>query len=118
VREALLGKSLNGKMSLRSRLASSAKQRPDLHDSLNAPGAGGIYPQNAVMFGRREGATGTSVSRRAALPAAALRKSSQRRQSRGNRESKFPEKTSFQSKYFTHRKSFGQKRRIEKFLTR
>jgi peptidoglycan/xylan/chitin deacetylase (PgdA/CDA1 family) len=73
VREALLGKPLNGKMSLRERLASSAKQRPDLHDSLNAPGAGGIYPQNAVMFGRREGAAGTSVSRRAALPAAALR---------------------------------------------
>lgn len=72
VREALLGKPLNGKMSLRSRLASSAKQRPDLHDSLNAPGTGGIYPQNAVMFGRREGAAGTSVSRRAALPAAAL----------------------------------------------
>src|SRR5919199_819613 len=72
VREALLGKPLNGKMSLRSRLASSAKQRSDLHDSLNAPGAGGIYPQNAVMFGRREGVAGTSVSRRAALPAAAL----------------------------------------------
>jgi peptidoglycan/xylan/chitin deacetylase (PgdA/CDA1 family) len=72
VREALLGKPLNGKMSLRSRLASSAKQRSDLHDSLNAPGAVGIYPQNAVMFGRRSGAIGTSVSRRAALPAAAL----------------------------------------------
>lgn len=72
VREALLGKPLNGKMSLRERLASSAKQRQDLHDSLNAPGAGGLYPQNAVMFGRREGAAGTSVSRRAALPAAAL----------------------------------------------
>jgi peptidoglycan/xylan/chitin deacetylase (PgdA/CDA1 family) len=73
VREALLGKPLHGKMSLRSRLASSAKQRPDLHDSLNAPGAEGLYPQNAVMFGRRSGAAGTSVSRRAALPAAALR---------------------------------------------
>jgi len=73
VREALLGKPLNGTMSLRSRLASSAKQKPDLQDSLNAPGAGGLYPQNAVMFGRREGAAGTSVSRRAALPAAALR---------------------------------------------
>ena len=72
VREALLGKPFHGKMSLRSRLASSAKQKPDLHDSLNAPAAGGIYPQNAVMFGRREGAAGTSVSRRAALPAAAL----------------------------------------------
>jgi peptidoglycan/xylan/chitin deacetylase (PgdA/CDA1 family) len=73
VREALLGKPLNGKMSLRSRLASSAKQRPDLHDSLNASGAEGLYPQNAVMFGRRSGAAGTSVSRRAALPVAALR---------------------------------------------
>jgi len=73
VREALLGKPLNGKKSLRSRLASSAQQRSDLPDSLNAPGSGGIYPQNAVMFGRRSGAIGTSVSRRAALPAAALR---------------------------------------------
>ncbi|MEG4205080.1 sulfotransferase [Microcoleus sp. Pol7_A1] len=73
VREALLGKPLNGKMSLRSRLASCAKQRSDLPDSLNAPGAGGIYPPNAVLFGRRSGAIGTSVSRRAALPAAALR---------------------------------------------
>ena len=25
---------------------------------LNAPGSGGIYPQDAVMFGRREGAIG------------------------------------------------------------
>ncbi|MEG4588548.1 sulfotransferase [Microcoleus sp. MOSTC5] len=73
VREALLGKPLNGKQSLRSRLASCAKQRSDLPDSLNAPGAEGIYPPNAVMFGRRSGAIGTSVSRRAALPAAALR---------------------------------------------
>ncbi|MDP8934261.1 MAG: sulfotransferase, partial [Cyanobacteriota bacterium] len=73
VREALLGKPLNGKMSLRSRLASSAQQRSDLPDSLNTAGAGGIYPPNAVIFGRRSGATGTSVSRRAALPAAALR---------------------------------------------
>src|SRR4028119_906507 len=66
VREALLGKSLNGTMPLRSRLASSAKQRPDLHDSLNAPGAGGVYPQNAVMFGRRSGGSGTGVSGRGA----------------------------------------------------
>ncbi|MBW3585304.1 MAG: sulfotransferase, partial [Cyanobacteria bacterium 0813] len=73
VREALLGKPLNGKQSLRSRLASCAQQRSDLPDSLNAPGAEGIYPPNAVIFGRRSGATGTSVSRRAALPAAALR---------------------------------------------
>lgn len=73
VREALLGKPLNGKQSLRSRLASCAQQRSNLPDSLNAAGAGGIYPPNAVFFGRRSGAIGTSVSRRAALPAAALR---------------------------------------------
>ncbi|MEG4108429.1 sulfotransferase [Microcoleus sp. S13_C5] len=72
VREALLGKPLNGKQSLRSRLASCAQQRSNLPDWLNAPGAGGIYPPNAVMFGRRSGAIGTSVSRRASLPAAAL----------------------------------------------
>ncbi|MEG5066871.1 sulfotransferase [Microcoleus sp. B3-A4] len=72
VREALLGKPLNGKQWLRSRLASCAQQRSNLPDWLNAAGAGGIYPQNAVMFGRRSGAIGTSVSRRAALPAAAL----------------------------------------------
>ncbi|MEG4146069.1 sulfotransferase [Microcoleus sp. Pol12B5] len=72
VREALLGKPLNGKQWLRSRLASCAQQRSNLPEWLNAPGAGGIYPQNAVMFGRRSGAIGTSVSRRASLPAAAL----------------------------------------------
>ncbi|MBD1886990.1 sulfotransferase [Microcoleus vaginatus] len=72
VREALLGKPLNGKQSLRSRLASCAQQRSNLPDSLNAAGAAGIYPPNAVIFGRRSGAIGTSVSRRASLPAAAL----------------------------------------------
>ncbi|MEG3918839.1 sulfotransferase [Microcoleus sp. T3_A4] len=72
VREALLGKPLNGKQWLRARLASCAQQRSNLPEWLNAPGAGGIYPQNAVMFGRRSGAIGTSVSRRASLPAAAL----------------------------------------------
>ncbi|MEG4251831.1 sulfotransferase [Microcoleus sp. Pol10D4] len=72
VREALVGKPLNGKQWLRSRLASCAQQRSNLPDWLNAPGAGGIYPPNAVMFGRRSGAIGTSVSRRASLPAAAL----------------------------------------------
>ena len=72
VREALLGKPLNGNQWLRSRLAFSAKQRSNLPEWLNAPGAGGIYPPNAVLFGRHEGAIGTSVSRRAALPAAAL----------------------------------------------
>ncbi|MEG4489066.1 sulfotransferase [Microcoleus sp. D2_18a_B4] len=72
VREALLGKPLNGKQWLRSRLASCAQQRSNLPDSLNAAGAGGIYPQNAVIFGRRSGAIGTSVSRRASLPAGAL----------------------------------------------
>jgi len=73
VREALVGKPLQGEMSLRSRLASCAQQRSNLPDCLNALGSGGIYPQDAVMFGRREGAIGTSVSRRATLPAAAMR---------------------------------------------
>jgi peptidoglycan/xylan/chitin deacetylase (PgdA/CDA1 family) len=73
VREALVGKSLNGEMSLRSRLASSAQEKANFPDWLNAPGSGGLYTQNAVIFGRREGAMGTSTSRRAALPAMALR---------------------------------------------
>ncbi|MEG4286173.1 sulfotransferase [Microcoleus sp. A006_D1] len=73
VREALLGKPLDSEPSLRSRLASAAQQRSNQPDWLNAEGSGGIYPQDAVMFGRRGGATGTSVSRRAALPAQALR---------------------------------------------
>ncbi|MEG4799255.1 sulfotransferase [Microcoleus sp. ARI1-B5] len=73
VREALLGKPLDNEKSLRSRLASAAQQRSNQPDWLNAAGSGGIYPPHAVMFGRRYGATGTSVSRRAALPAQALR---------------------------------------------
>ncbi|TAE09940.1 MAG: polysaccharide deacetylase [Oscillatoriales cyanobacterium] len=73
VREALLGKPLDNKQSLRSRLTSTAQQRSNLPDWLNAKGSRGIYPQDAVMFGRRCGATGTSISRRAALPAQALR---------------------------------------------
>jgi peptidoglycan/xylan/chitin deacetylase (PgdA/CDA1 family) len=73
VREALLGKPLDNQMSLRSRLTSAAQQRSNLPDWLNAKGSRGIYPQDAVMFGRRCGATGTSISRRAALPAQALR---------------------------------------------
>ncbi|PSB46643.1 polysaccharide deacetylase [filamentous cyanobacterium Phorm 6] len=73
VREALVGKPLQGEMSLRSRLADAAQQRSNQPDWLNAEGSGGIYPPHAVMFGRREGAIGTSISRRAALPAAALR---------------------------------------------
>jgi peptidoglycan/xylan/chitin deacetylase (PgdA/CDA1 family) len=73
VREALVGKPFSGEMSLRSRLTSSAQQRSNLPDWLNAAGSAGIYPQNAVIFGRREGTMGTIVSRRAALPAVALR---------------------------------------------
>lgn len=73
VREALLGKPLNGNQSLRSRLADAAQQRSNQPDWLNAEGSGGIYPPHAVMFGRREGAIGTSVNRRATLPAAAMR---------------------------------------------
>jgi peptidoglycan/xylan/chitin deacetylase (PgdA/CDA1 family) len=73
VREALLGKPLDNQKSLRSRLTSAAQQRSNLPDWLNAKGSRGIYPQDAVRFGRRWGATGTSISRRAALPAQALR---------------------------------------------
>ncbi len=73
VREALLGKPLDNQKSLRSRLISAAQQISNLPDWLNAKGSRGIYPQDAVMFGRRCGATGTSISRRAALPAQALR---------------------------------------------
>ncbi|MEK0194906.1 sulfotransferase [Microcoleus anatoxicus] len=73
VREALLGKPLNGKMSLRSHLAASAQKMANAPDGLNAAGSEGIYPQNAVIFDRCERAIGTSASRRAALPVAALR---------------------------------------------
>lgn len=73
VRSALIGKPLNGEMSLRSRLAFSAQKMANFPDWLNAPGSGGIYPANATIFGRRSGTTGTSVSRRASFPAAALR---------------------------------------------
>ncbi|MFM9264070.1 sulfotransferase [Tychonema sp. BBK16] len=73
VREALLGKPLSGEMSLRSRLSDAAQKRANSPNWLNAEGCGGIYPQDAVMFGRRESAIGTSVNRRAALPAAAIR---------------------------------------------
>lgn len=73
VREALVGKPLSGEMSLRSRLTSSAQKRANSPNWLNAEGSGGIYPPHAVMFRRREGAIGTSASRRAALPAAAIR---------------------------------------------
>lgn len=73
VREALVGKSLQGEKSLRSRLTSAAQKRTNAPNWLNTEGSGGIYPQDAVIFGRREGAIGTSISRRAALPAAAMR---------------------------------------------
>ncbi len=73
VREALVGKSLHGEMSLRSRLTDAAQKITNAPNWLNAEGSGGIYPPHAVMFGRREGAIDTSVSRRAALPAAAIR---------------------------------------------
>ena len=73
VREALVGKPLDCEMSLRSRLTSAAQKIANAANWLNAPGSGGIYPPHAVMFGRRESAIGTSVSRRAALPAQAMR---------------------------------------------
>ncbi len=73
VREALLGKPLNGKMSLRSHLALSAQKMANASKSLNPGVSGGIYPRDAVIFGRHQGAIGTSVSRRATLPVAALR---------------------------------------------
>ncbi|MCU0547129.1 MAG: sulfotransferase, partial [Oscillatoriaceae cyanobacterium Prado104] len=53
--------------------AQKLRSTANLPDWLNAPGSGGIYPLNAAIFGRRSGAMGTSVSRRACLPAAALR---------------------------------------------
>ena len=73
VREALLGKPLDGEMSLRSRLTDAAQKMTNAPNWLNAEGSGGIYPPHAVMFGRRESAIGTSVSRRAPLPAQAMR---------------------------------------------
>ncbi|MFS8120339.1 MAG: polysaccharide deacetylase family protein, partial [Microcoleus sp.] len=73
VREALVGKPLDCEMSLRSRLTSAAQKIANAANWLNTKGSGGIYPQDAVMFGRREGAIDTSVGRRAALPAQAMR---------------------------------------------
>lgn len=73
VREALLGKPLDGKMSLRSHLALCAQKMANDPDSLNPEGYRSIYPRDAVIFGRHQGAIGTSVSRRATLPVAALR---------------------------------------------
>lgn len=73
VREALLGKPLDGKMSLRSHLALSVQKMANDSKSMNAEVSGGIYPRDAVIFGRRQGAIGTSVSRRATLPVATLR---------------------------------------------
>jgi peptidoglycan/xylan/chitin deacetylase (PgdA/CDA1 family) len=109
VREALLGKPLNGKMSLRARLASSAKQRSDLPESLNAPGAGGIYPENAVMFGRRSGAIGTSVSRRAAIPAAALREIESARAITGEPTMQIPQENEFPKQVFYAPEIIGRK---------
>ncbi|MEG4008426.1 sulfotransferase [Microcoleus sp. Pol11C1] len=109
VREALLGKPLNGKQWLRSRLASCAQQRSNLPDSLNAPGAGGIYPQNAVIFGRRSGAIGTSVSRRASLPAAALQEIESAAAIAGEPTMQIPQENEFPKQVFYAPEIIGSK---------
>jgi len=109
VREALVGKPLNGKQWLRSRLASCARQRSNLPDWLNAPGAGGIYPQNAVMFGRRSGAIGTSVSRRASLPAAALQEIESAAAIAGEPTMQIPQENEFPKQVFYAPEIIGSK---------
>ncbi len=109
VREALLGKPLNGKQWLRSRLASCAQQRSNLPDCLNAPGAGGIYPQNAVMFGRRSGAIGTSISRRASLPAAALQEIESAAAIAGEPTMQIPQEKEFPKQVFYAPEIIGSK---------
>lgn len=109
VREALLGKPLNGKQWLRSRLASCAQQRSNLPDWLNAPGAGGIYPQNAVIFGRRSGAIGTSVSRRASLPAAALQEIESAAAIAGEPTMQIPQENEFPKQVFYAPEIIGSK---------
>ncbi|MEG4444370.1 sulfotransferase [Microcoleus sp. AT9_B5] len=109
VREALVGQPLNGKQWLRSRLASCARQRSNLPDWLNAPGAGGIYPQNAVMFGRRSGAIGTSVSRRASLPAAALQEIESAAAIAGEPTMQIPQENEFPKQVFYAPEIIGSK---------
>ncbi|MEG4066112.1 sulfotransferase [Microcoleus sp. Pol11C2] len=109
VREALLGKPLNGKQWLRSRLASCAQQRSNLPDSLNAPGAEGIYPQNALIFGRRSGAIGTSVSRRASLPAAALQEIESAAAIAGQPTMQIPQENEFPKQVFYAPEIIGSK---------
>ncbi|MEG4198172.1 sulfotransferase [Microcoleus sp. Pol12A5] len=109
VREALVGKPLNGKQWLRSRLACCAQQRSNLPDSFNAPGAGGIYPQNAVIFGRRSGAIGTSVSRRASLPAAALQEIESAAAIAGEPTMQIPQENEFPKQVFYAPEIIGSK---------
>ncbi|MEP6516687.1 sulfotransferase [Microcoleus vaginatus] len=109
VREALLGQPLNGKQGLRSRLASCAQQRSNLPDWWNAPDAGGIYPPNAVIFGRRSGAIGTSVSRRASLPAAALQEIASAAAIAGEPTMQIPQENEFPKQVFYAPEIIGSK---------
>ncbi|MEG3941724.1 sulfotransferase [Microcoleus sp. S36b_A3] len=109
VREALLGKPLDGKQSLRSRLASAARQRSNQPEWLNAEGAGGIYPPNAVMFSRRSGAIGTSISRRAAFPAAALREIASAAAIAGETTMEIPQENELQKQVFYAPEIIGKK---------
>jgi peptidoglycan/xylan/chitin deacetylase (PgdA/CDA1 family)/2-polyprenyl-3-methyl-5-hydroxy-6-metoxy-1,4-benzoquinol methylase len=88
VREGLLERSLNDSTSLRTRLAEAAQKRrtfsqtaPNSQNSTVEPGLEQLNAwqsewlsacQNPLILGRRSGALGTSASRRASLPAAAI----------------------------------------------
>jgi peptidoglycan/xylan/chitin deacetylase (PgdA/CDA1 family) len=100
VREALIGKPLSDEMSLRSRLTEAAQKTANLPNWLNAPGSEGIYPKDAVIFGKRERAIGTSVSRRVALPAAALRELASAVAIAGERITQIPLENEFPKQVF------------------
>jgi peptidoglycan/xylan/chitin deacetylase (PgdA/CDA1 family) len=78
VREALLGRSLSEKTSLRSRLAESAKAKSQYPESLAASGLASLLSselstdQQTVVLGRRAKVMGTPASRRAMLPSLAV----------------------------------------------
>ncbi|HLO50615.1 MAG TPA: polysaccharide deacetylase family protein, partial [Kamptonema sp.] len=71
VREGLLGKPLNEAISLRSRLAQAKAKRQQQTGIL--PFTSYLAPPNYAVLGRHLGAIGTSASRRAMLPVAAMR---------------------------------------------
>jgi len=78
VREALLGKSLSDKTSLRSRLAESAKAKSQYPESFAASGLASMLgfelsrDKQTVVLGRRAKVMGTAASRRAMLPSLAI----------------------------------------------